>query len=138
MNATDFTNEPSALLNDYTRSNGQDKALGMSPEETVMLLVQAAIDKGHLAIACHKSRSLTEKGFHLGRMTSIIDALRDRLNFGYKIAYDLETLYAYIDKCLQKAVFENGTQELEAAVQMLSEIHQAWQVSLERLNAMSA
>lgn len=126
------------ILADYQHNPEQEKALASNPENTVLLLLKGSIDKGAMAIACHNSRCLTEKGFHLGRMTSIIDALRDRLDFNYKIAYDLETLYYYVDQCLQEAVHETGTEKLEAAIQILSEIQEAWIISMQDAEEMSA
>ncbi|CAN8142895.1 flagellar protein FliS [uncultured Thiomicrorhabdus sp.] len=113
-----------SVLTEYQRDPEQEKALANNPEDTILLLLEGAIHKGALAIACHNSRSFTEKGFHLGRMTSIIDALRDRLDFKFNIAYDLETLYYYIDQCLQASVHETGTEQLEAAIQILNEIQE--------------
>lgn len=127
-----------SILSEYQRHPKQEKTLAMNPEDTVLLLLQGSIDKGALAIACHHSRCFTEKGFHLGRMTSIIDALRNRLDFNFKIAYDLETLYYYVDQCLQEAVHETGTEKLEAAIQILNEIQEAWMISLRDAEAMTA
>ncbi|MBO1923420.1 flagellar protein FliS [Thiomicrorhabdus sp. 6S3-12] len=139
MTANDMSLETqNSLLNDYPRNPEQEKQLAMNPEYAILLLLQGAIDKGNLALACHQSRSMTEKGFHIGRMTSIVDALRERLDFNFKIAYDLETLYFYIDKCLQESVFEQGTENLEAALQMLEEIKTAWQISMESAEEMTA
>jgi flagellar protein FliS len=127
-----------SVLTEYQRDPEQEKALANNPEDTILLLLEGAIHKGALAIACHNSRGFTEKGFHLGRMTSIIDALRDRLDFKFNIAYDLETLYYYIDQCLQASVHETGTEQLEAAIQILNEIQEAWVISMQDAEKMTA
>ncbi|BBP47076.1 hypothetical protein THMIRHAS_24490 [Thiosulfatimonas sediminis] len=127
-----------SILAEYQRNPQKEKALATNPEEAVALLLQGAINKGNLAIECHNTRSFTEKGFHIGRMTSIVDALRERLNFNFKIGYDLETLYYYVDLCLQESVYEVGTDKLEAAIQILEEIQTAWSISIEDALAKTA
>lgn len=128
MNQTmsDKTNEP--LLQDYNRDPESEKHLVENPCKTVLLLLQGVVDKGNLAKICHQSNALVEKGFHLGRMTTILDALRDRLHFSQQtpLAFDLEELYKYADKAIQEAVFEKDTFYLDSAVEILTEIRDGW------------
>jgi len=128
MNQTmnDKTNEP--LLQDYNRDPESEKHLVENPRKTVLLLLQGVVDKGNLAKICHQSNALVEKGFHLGRMTTILDALRDRLHFSQQtpLAFDLEELYKYADKAIQEAVFEKDTFYLDSAVEILTEIRDGW------------
>ncbi len=106
----------------------QDNNVEENPRKTILLLLQGIVDKGNLAKICHKSNSLTEKGFHLGRMTTILDALRDRLAFSEDtpISYDLEELYNYADKSIQEAVFEKDIFYLDNAIEILTKLRDSW------------
>lgn len=116
------------LIKDYQRDPDSESHLAENPRKTVLLLLQGVVDKGNLAKVCHQSNALVEKGFHLGRMTTILDALRDRLTLtdNSQIAYDLEELYHYADKAIQEAVFEKDTFYLDSAIEILTELRDAW------------
>lgn len=116
------------ILDEYQRNPNMENHLAENPRKTVLLLLQGVVDKGNLAKICHQSHALVEKGFHLGRMTTILDALRDRLMLSEStpIAYDLEELYRYADKAIQEAVFEQDTFYLDSAIEILTELRDAW------------
>jgi len=116
------------LIQDYSRHPDEENKLAENPRKTILLLLQGVVDKGNLSKVCHQSDSFVEKGFHLGRMTTILDALRDRLMFSEEapIAYDLEELYRYADKSIQEAVFEKDTFYLDSATEILTELRDAW------------
>lgn len=116
------------LIQDYQRDPDTENHLADNPRKTVLLLLQGVVDKGNLAKVCHQSNALVEKGFHLGRMTTILDALRDRLTLtdNSQIAYDMEELYHYADKAIQEAVFEKDTFYLDSAIEILTELRDAW------------
>ena len=61
-------------------------------------------------------------------MTTILDALRDRLMLteSTPLAYDLEELYRYADKSIQESVFEKETFYLDSAIEILTEVRDAW------------
>lgn len=122
------------LLADYKRNMETEKHLQENPKQTVLLLLQGAVDKGNLAKVCHKSQSFVEKGFHLGRMTTILDALRDRLHFSQDtpLAYDLEEIYRYADQCIQEAVVEKDLTYLNSAIEVMTELRNAWLEMLEQ------
>lgn len=129
MNQSINTQEAKApLLQDYRRQPDTEKRLADNPRKTVMLLLQGVVDKGNLAKVCHQSQAYVEKGFHLGRMTTILDALRDRLVMSddTPLAYDLEELYRYADKAIQEAVFEKESFYLDSAIEILTELRDAW------------
>lgn len=116
------------LLQAYQRNQEKEQNLTENPRKTVLLLLQGAVDKGNLAKVCQQSNALVEKGFHLGRMTTILDALRDRLHFTEEtpLAFDLEELYRYADQCIQESVFEKETFYLDSAIEILTELRDAW------------
>ncbi len=130
MNTTQTiaTDEHAPLIQNYNRDPETEKHLADNPNKTILLLLQGVVDKGNLAKVCHQSGTLVEKGFHLGRMTTILDALRDRLLFSNEtpLAYDLEGMYQYADKAIQEAVFEKDTFYLDSAIEILSELRDTW------------
>ena len=128
MNSNQTLNKNAPLIQDYTRNPSEEDKLTGNPQKTVLLLLQGVVDKGNLAKVCHQSDSLTEKGFHLGRMTTILDALRDRLMISQEtpLSYDLEELYRYADKSIQEAVFEKDSFYLDSATEILTELRDAW------------
>lgn len=128
LNNTTSEEIKAPILEEYRRNQESEKNLANNPEKTILLLLQGAVDKGNLAKVCHQSNALVEKGFHLGRMTTILDALRDRLNLTREapIAYDLEELYRYADQSIQEAVFERDTFYLDSAIEILTELRDAW------------
>ncbi len=127
-NPTLKTVNKAPLIQDYSRNPDEESRLAENPKKTVLLLLQGVVDKGNLAKVCHQSDSQVEKGFHLGRMTTILDAIRDRLTLSQEapISYDLEELYRYADKSIQEAVFEKDTFYLDSAIEILTELRDAW------------
>ncbi|GAB6035123.1 flagellar export chaperone FliS [Galenea microaerophila] len=122
------------LLQEYIRQEEVEQELAQNPNKTILLLLQGVVDKGNLAKICHQSEAWVEKGFHLGRMTTILDALRDRLHFSQQtpLAYDLEELYRYADQSIQEAVFEKETFYLDSAIEILSELRDAWMEMMQQ------
>lgn len=122
------------LLEEYQRNQDTENQLQENPQKTILLLLQGALDKGNLAKVCHQSQALVEKGFHLGRMTTILDALRDRLAFSKEtpLAFDLEELYRYADQSIQEAVFEKETFYLDSAIEILTELRDAWMEMMQQ------
>ncbi len=116
------------ILQEYQRNQEEESHLKENPRKTILLLLQGAVDKGNMAKVCHQSNALVEKGFHLGRMTTILDALRDRLAFTQDtpLAFDLEELYRYADQSIQEAVFEKDSFYLDSAIDILTELRDAW------------
>lgn len=117
-----------AILQEYNRQPELEQVLADNPRKTVLLLLQGVVDKATLAKVCHDGQSWVEKGFHLGRITTIIDALRDRLYLSEEtpLAFDLEALYKYADQCVQEAVYEKDTSHLDSALEVMTELRDAW------------
>ena len=125
---TQTQQQAAPLLQEYVRQQEVEQELAQNPNKTILLLLQGVVDKGNLAKICHQSEARVDKGFHLGRMTTILDALRDRLYMSKEtpLAYDLEELYRYADQSIQEAVFEKDTFYLDSAIEILSELRDAW------------
>ena len=128
LNNTAAADVKAPILEEYKRNQEAEDSLKENPRKTILLLLQGAVDKGNMAKVCHQSQALVEKGFHLGRMTTILDALRDRLAFteDTPLAFDLEELYRYADQSIQEAVFEKDAFYLDSAVEILTELRDAW------------
>ena len=128
MNQNAVAEVKAPILQEYNRNPDAEAQLSEDPSKTILLLLQGVVDKGNLAKVCHQSNALVEKGFHLGRMTTILDALRDRLMLteSTPLAYDLEELYRYADKSIQESVFEKETFYLDSAIEILTEVRDAW------------
>jgi flagellar secretion chaperone FliS len=127
-----LTTQTATLLNDYVYNRQLETELTENPQTYILLLLQRTVEKGITARDCHESGDLVAKGFHLGRMTTLIDALRDRLVFKDQniIAYNFAELYEYVDFSIQQAVNEAGTEYLESAILIMNELKQAWEEAL--------
>lgn len=127
------------LLQEFNRNDEMEAQLKENPVQTILLLLQGVVDKGNMAKVCEQSQAYVEKGFHLGRMTTILDALRDRLAFTQEtpLAYDLEELYRYADQCIQEAVFEKDSYYLDCAIEILTELRDAWMEMMQQTGQLS-
>ncbi len=139
LNNTTTSELKAPILQDYKRNQEAENQLKENPRKTILLLLQGAVDKGNMAKVCHQSSALVEKGFHLGRMTTILDALRDRLSFTQDtpLAFDLEELYRYADQSIQEAVFEKDSFYLDSAIDILTELRDAWVEMMQQTGQLS-
>lgn len=134
VNNTTSAEVKAPILQEYKRNQEAEEHLKENPRKTILLLLQGAVDKGNMAKVCHQSHALVEKGFHLGRMTTILDALRDRLSMTEEtpLAFDLEELYRYADQSIQEAVFEKDAFYLDSAIEILTELRDAWMEMMQQ------
>ncbi|MDA3807017.1 MAG: flagellar protein FliS [Thiomicrorhabdus sp.] len=134
VNNTTSAEVKAPILQEYKRNQETEAHLKENPRKTILLLLQGAVDKGNMAKVCHQSHALVEKGFHLGRMTTILDALRDRLALTEEtpLAFDLEELYRYADQSIQEAVFEKDAFYLDSAIDILTELRDAWMEMMQQ------
>ncbi len=134
VNNTTSAEVKAPILQEYKRNQEAEDSLKENPRKTILLLLQGAVDKGNMAKVCHQSHALVEKGFHLGRMTTILDALRDRLSMTKEtpLAFDLEELYRYADQSIQEAVFEKDAFYLDSAIEILTELRDAWMEMMQQ------
>lgn len=124
--------QTNTLLSDYVYNRQLETELAEQPHTYILLLLQRSVEKGILARDCHQAGDLVAKGFHLGRMTTLVDALRDRLVFKDQniIAYNFAELYEYVDFSIQQSVYEAGTEYLESAILIMNELKQAWEEAM--------
>ena len=140
LNNTTAVEVKAPILEDYKRNQTEEDHLKENPRKTILLLLQGVVDKGNMAKVCHESQAFVEKGFHLGRMTTILDALRDRLAFTQDtpLAFDLEELYRYADQSIQEAVFEKDAFYLDSAIEILTELRDAWMEMMQQTGQLPA
>jgi flagellar protein FliS len=124
--------QDSSLLKPYVYNRELETDLSEKTHVYILLLLQRSVEKGVQAKECHEKGELVAKGFHLGRMTTLVDALRDRLVFKEQniIAYNFAELYEYVDFSIQQAVTEAGTEYLESAILIMNELKQAWEEAM--------
>ena len=113
-------------LNSYQRNEIRDHQLNSDPHQLVLLLMENAISKLSKAKQCDNLGKLAEKGFLIGRITAIIDGLRDCLDMSYDEGYQFDDFYNEIDIALENAVVENGTERLTEVISALMEIKEIW------------
>jgi flagellar protein FliS len=136
MNTDTSNNLPhqTGLLSPFTRDPAREAEMKKNPEQTTLLLLEGAVQKAQLAQQCLENQQLTELGFHLGRLTSITDALRHRIVFSEDsaFAFNVDDLYEYIDQCIQNAVFDDSPKQLNNALEILIELQNSWQQMLSK------
>lgn len=121
-----------SLLKPYVYDRELETDLSEKTHVYILLLLQRSVEKGVQAKECHEKGELVAKGFHLGRMTTLVDALRDRLVFKEQniIAYNFAELYEYVDFSIQQSVTEAGTEYLDSAILIMNELKQAWEEAM--------
>lgn len=131
---------PNGLLQSYQYDLAFEEAIGQNPSQLTLMLMEAAVIKAETAKLAHDQQRWTEKGFHLGRLTAIIDGTRDRLDrrMDAQLIHHFDTLYAYIDHCVQSAVTEAGDEFLNLAMVMLTEIRDAWRLAIDAKKPLAA
>lgn len=121
-----------SLLKPYVYDRELETDLSEKTHVYILLLLQRSVEKGVQAKECHEKGELVAKGFHLGRMTTVVDALRDRLVFKGQniIAYNFAELYEHVDFSIQQSVTEAGTEYLDSAILIMNELKQAWEEAM--------
>lgn len=112
-----------AILKEYTTMEEHFEVMP-GKSEIVQMLVNGVIQKIEAAKDAHERGEMTEKGFHLGRATNIVDALRNMLNLksGDQTAQDLDTIYNHVDLCLQAAIDPASLHYLDEATEIMENI----------------
>lgn len=124
--------QDNSLLKPYVYDRELETDLSEKTHVYILLLLQRSVEKGVQAKECHEKGELVAKGFHLGRMTTVVDALRDRLVFKGQniIAYNFAELYEHVDFSIQQSVTEAGTEYLDSAILIMNELKQAWEEAM--------
>ena len=115
-------------LNEYHQVGVHTAVGDASAHQLIQMLLNGALEK----IATAKGlmlRKNPEKGSCIGRVISILDGLRESLNFevGGEIAENLDQLYEYCQRRLLQASAQNDPKHLDEVTALLREIKIAWE-----------
>lgn len=126
------------LIESYTRRTNFSGETQPLREMTPMLLV-GALSKITQALDAHRLGQFSVCGFHIGRATAIIDALRNDLNIeeNGKTAKCYEDFYSLIDDCLQNAVHEETEKWLAMAEDAVTRASSFWTFSSDAYHGLS-
>ena len=113
-------------MSTYLKSHTKDENFNVqhSSQDIMQMLINGALDKIKQAKTAHDAGHMTEKGFHLGRATNIIDAIRNALDpvNGDQMTKDLDAIYERVDLCIQAAVEPEYMEYLEEALDIMENI----------------
>lgn len=117
------------LLDSYTRHTDLSGEALPIRKATPMLLL-GVLHKIELA---KNSTNPATRGFHIGRATAIIDALRDNLDIENKgeSARNYDEFYSLIDQCLQNSIDGDPQKWLAMAEDSVSRATDFWVLSDE-------
>lgn len=136
-----MTDAVNRALNAYSQVNLESAVNSANPVQLIILLYDGAIGalakaKGHM-----QEMKFAEKGRCISHAISIIEGLREVLDFkrGGEIAKNLNDLYEYMKNRLSIANLKNDPEGLAEAIHLLNDLRSAW-AALEdgdRLKAMA-
>lgn len=94
----------------------------------VNLLFNGAIDHLLAANGYIERKQIQEKTVRISKAIAILDGLRSSLNIieGGEIAQNLDDLYDYMQRQLVVANADNDTSIINEVIDLLREIHEAW------------
>ena len=115
-------------LNEYHQVGVNAAVADANPHQLIQMLLNGALEKIASAKG-HMLRKNHEKGSCISRAISILDGLRDSLNFeiGGDIAENLNQIYEYCQRRLLQANAENDPRLLDEVTALLREIKTAWE-----------
>jgi flagellar protein FliS len=101
---------------------------GASPLGLVVMLYDGAIAALRKAVVATEARDISEKCTHLAHAQAIVLQLEGSLNFaqGGDVAQTLKALYVYVRGQILKANLENSPEILQALVEKMIPIREAW------------
>ena len=99
-----------------------------SPHRLVELLMEGALDKIAIAKGAIHRNDLGEKSRHIGWAISIVNGLKQSLDFerGGAIAENLNDLYDYMTRRLVEANGHDDSGLLDEVASLMGEIKSAW------------
>ena len=115
-------------LNEYHQVGVNAAVADANPHQLIQMLLNGALEKIASAKG-HMLRNNLEKGGCISRVISILDGLRESLNFevGGEIAENLNQIYEYCQRRLLQANAENDPKYLDEVTALLREIQVAWE-----------
>ncbi|MFY8272919.1 flagellar export chaperone FliS [Pseudoalteromonas sp. SSDWG2] len=117
-----------AKVKNYQKEALKTRLAGADRYEVIQILMAGALEKLVHAKVAIEHKNLEAKAEHLGKASSIIDALRGCLDFeaGGEVSENLYALYSYMLDQLIDATVENNAAKVEEVSVLLKEIKSAW------------
>ncbi|MCG8432435.1 MAG: flagellar export chaperone FliS [Gammaproteobacteria bacterium] len=121
---------PELALDHYKQAATHGKVAEADPNKLILLLLDGAIERIHVAKGHLQRKAVAKKGEYIGRSVSIIDALRASLDKdqGGEIAANLDNLYDYMCRRLLAANLENRPEYLDEVADLLEQLRAGWSV----------
>lgn len=120
---------PHRQASQYYHQMGQASvALGASPHQLILLLLDGARNKLAQADHAHRLHDNSQRSQHLHRCSAIIDALRMALdrNRGGSIAESLEQLYDYLHRRLLLLQTQHDASLVQEIDSLLDTLRDGW------------
>lgn len=115
-------------LKQYQQMSAHGAVMDATPHRLIQMLLDGAISRIVTAKGHMERNKIAEKGEQISKAMSIIEGLRNSLDFeqGGEIAQNLDDLYEYITNILFKANRDNNLDLLTEAGHLLGQIKGAW------------
>ncbi len=117
-----------AALKSYAKVQYRSHVEIASPHRLVDMLYEGAIERIVQAKGAMEYGQIELKGQKINSAISIVGGLRESLNEddGGELAYNLDSLYIYIQKILANAHMKNDQALLDEAITLLGDLRSAW------------
>ena len=115
-------------LKQYQQMSAHGAVMDATPHRLIQMLLDGALSRILTAKGYMERKIIAEKGEQISQAMSIIEGLRNSLDFeqGGEIAQNLDSLYEYISNILFKANRDNNPALLDEAGHLISQIKGAW------------
>lgn len=112
----------------YTKVNATSGVEDADPHMLIQLLIDGAIEKINKAKYFMNEKKISEKGEHISWAISIINGLQSSLDFdrGSDISHKLNDLYEFCTTTLMHANIEDSIEKLDAVLNVMGNIREAW------------
>ncbi|MCF2863456.1 flagellar export chaperone FliS [Pseudoalteromonas sp. Cnat2-41] len=117
-----------AKVKNYQKEALKTRLAGADRYEVIQILMAGAVEKMVHAKVAIEHKNFEAKAEHLGKASSIIEALRGCLDFevGGEVTENLYALYSYMLDQLIDASVENNVDKVDEVITLLKEIKSAW------------
>lgn len=116
-------------MNNLQASQNYTDQIGVTatPEELLLLLLNAEIKNVRIAILCIEAGKVPEAHEKLTKAQSIIDELICSLNWSYEISKELASIYTFIKKELVLANVKKDAEKLKKLLPIITDMRDTWE-----------
>ncbi|TQV84155.1 flagellar export chaperone FliS [Exilibacterium tricleocarpae] len=117
-----------AALKSYANVHYQGQVAAADPHRLIRMLYEGALERVAQAKGAMRQKQYDVKAKKVSDAINIIIALRENLDFdqGGDIAYNLDSLYDYLARCLWEGHRANDEAKLDEVAGLLAEVYSAW------------